>query len=1013
MRHIIGGLVLLILATCGVVYGQSRDTVIVRKFTQKDGLSSYNIRKIIQDRWGFMWIATQEGISRFDGKSFSNYSRNGPPGRRLCGSDIKEIIEDTARNQIWVSASQTGINSISTVSGAVEKTIYLPDLGPEGYNLSMLKCGDELWIGTSTGLRIFNCVKNKFETPPPVPQKQTHGTEYAARSLQQDEYGNVWVCYGGYGIVIYQPSSGSILKTIQLAELNDRKGMNEIRIPKFVSLKKGELLFATSQGLRKISYTNDYRAIVDDSPCNSLPVLNYENIDCITQETRNSLLVSGYNNLYRFDYSLNKHQTMEEATRPYETGWLSSVLCIFKDRDGNIWLGCQEGLGYINRAKTPFKPYNYNPVSAVKLDHVFAVSPVGETFLAGLRKGLAVISQLNNQYIRYDTGHLYQHVFTDQAGLTHLSRPDGLFIFKNHSIFSIDKHYPEFLSYATYSINSHIFVNDSLTILGTENNKGILLWNPIKHWVKSINAESSPPRLASSIVNNIFRDRQGRLWVLSDNVITILSADLRTAKKLELHETATGLFYKLFFDMCEAAGSYWIASYGSGILQVDTNYQVKKVFNTENGLSNDGVYQVYSSPDNHLLVTSNNGLSRIDLATGKISRYYVSDGLHSNAFEEVSGTMKDGKIYAGGVNGFTVIDPANFSLNPTPPRLYFTGIEMKTANGKIYDTTNLLMRFNAVPNNIFQTTIHFAGLNYSNPERTEYAYRILEQGGDWIRLGTQNFLQPIGLGPGTYTLQVKAANEDGVESPPIQLQLYFQPKWFQTWWFRSLVLAALTAFVYGLYRFRVNQIKREERLRRRLASDLHDDLGSTMNSVKIYTSLAIMEDGHSKYLQKIKDGTQDVIAGIRDVVWILDDKRDTVEQLVERINQFAYPLCEAAQIAFVKKVDLDKHNTVLEKEEKRNLYMILKEAINNSIKYAGCKTITLTVATRKTKMFLRIADDGRGFELEKLNRGNGLNNIERRSQEIGYEVSIKSSPSAGTAISLSNFAGGAMPTNRL
>src|SRR5205085_10262331 len=125
-----------------------------------------------------------------------------------------------------------------------------------------------------------------------------------------------------------------------------------------------------------------------------------------------------------------------------------------------------------------------------------------------------------------------------------------------------------------------------------------------------------------------------------------------------------------------------------------------------------------------------------------------------------------------------------------------------------------------IKSDVFQTTIHFAGLNYTNPERTEYAYRILENGDAWTSLGTQNFLQPIGLGPGTYTLQVKAANEDGVESQPIQLQLYFQPKWYQTWWFKTLVALAIISAVYGLYRFRINQVRREEHLRRRLASDL-------------------------------------------------------------------------------------------------------------------------------------------------------------------------------------------------
>jgi ligand-binding sensor domain-containing protein len=1000
MRYIISIFSLFISCFQSEICAQSTNNVIARKFTQKNGLSSYNIRRIIQDKWGFIWIATQDGVSRFDGRVFLNYSKSGSPTRKLSGSDIKEFIENPGKNQILTLSSEGGIDVINTINGRVEKSVKTPSFGKEAYNISMLKDKNELWIGSSTGVQVFNILKSKFTHKLPLPENRRRTTDFAVRSILQDEYMNLWVCYGGYGVVIYHRATKKILKTIRLSELSSQKHLKEIRIPKGIFLKKGEVLFATSQGLRRIHYDKNYKVHLNLAPCFSIPRLNFENIDWITIESGNSLLVSGYNNLYRFDFSLRNYEVILEASRTYESSWLSSVLCIYQDQSGNTWLGCQEGLGYFDKSETPFNPYGNQPISNVKLDHVFAVSPItNDKILVGQRSGLVEITKQNRKYTEFDKGHFYQHIFTDAKGLVHVSRPDGLFIYKRGKIIPVGQFYSEFLPYSAYSINSHLLVNDTLTILGTEINKGILIWNPVKKTIRSIDVQGSPG-LASSIVNNIFRDKTGRIWVLSDYVITILSTDLSSIKNIELKESGTKAPYKLFFDMCEVNGSFFVASYGSGILQVDKYFNVKQVFSTRNGLSNDGVYQVYSILNDELLVTSNNGLSRIDLHTSKIRRYYQNDGLHSNAFEEVSGLMEGGKIYVGGVNGFTVIDPTAFSTNTTPPKLYFTGVEMKTATSTT-DTSNILMTAVTIPSDVIQTTIRFAGLNYRNPERTGYAYRIVEESNNWIENGNQASLALISHAPGNYTLEVKASNEEGVYSKSVRLLLYFQPKWYQTWWFKALILMLVAAVAYQYYRFRIEQFKRENEIRRRLASDLHDDLGSTMNGINIYTNLAIMEYGSNRYLSQIKQGAQESISSIRDIIWILDDQKDKVAQFIERIHQFASPLCEVKGIDFCILTDEVSKDHSLGKEEKRNLYLICKEAINNSIKYAEPEQISLSASFLPKNLTITISDNGKGFDAERNHSGNGLNNIRRRAQEIDCNITISSAVATGTTIILS------------
>jgi len=213
------------------------------------------------------------------------------------------------------------------------------------------------------------------------------------------------------------------------------------------------------------------------------------------------------------------------------------------------------------------------------------------------------------------------------------------------------------------------------------------------------------------------------------------------------------------------------------------------------------------------------------------------------------------------------------------------------------------------------------------------------------------------------------------------------------------VLLAIAAIFYGLYKFRINHLKKEEKIRVQVASDLHDELGSTLNSVKVFTNLALMEKENKSHLEKIKEATQSAISGVKDIIWVLDDKRDTLDHLLGRINQFARPICEAAGISY-KQQSGGNENYKLGKEEKRNLYMIIKESINNSIKYADCSVIEVLIKNNGGKLNISISDNGKGFDKDKIASGYGLRNIMHRSKELEYHAEINSSPGNGTLIYL-------------
>jgi signal transduction histidine kinase len=499
-----------------------------------------------------------------------------------------------------------------------------------------------------------------------------------------------------------------------------------------------------------------------------------------------------------------------------------------------------------------------------------------------------------------------------------------------------------------------------------------------------------------TIINYLFKGSDRDLFILTEK--SIIRFDPLSACYTSHSITDGRKAYSNFMDMCETDQDYWVATYGDGVIQMSKDFKIKKVITTKEHLSNSCVYRVFRQ-ENQILCTTNKGISVIDSRTYQVKNYFRQDGLHDNAFEQACGYQLGKKIYTGGVNGFTVIEPALFTRNLLPPRLYWKNIRINRPSGLI-DTTHIALQNLQVPSDVLQTTISFSALNYANPTRVSYHYRIIGLNGDWISLAQQNFVNLIGLNPGTYTLQVKACNEDGIcNKNPLQLTLLYLPKWHQTWWFKIALLLTGIVLAQFIQQYRISQLKKQQQIRKEIANDLHDDIGSTLNTIKNFTYLLKLEPSNREYLEKIDESLNTANYGLRDMIWVLDDTEDTVFALMDRIKRFALPACEANNIKFTGDTISEKVSRNISKTEKRNLFLIAKESINNSIKYSRCRHIKVIITQKKADMALVISDDGTGFDVKNVSGGNGLKNIRYRSEQIKWSLEI-TSETAGTTVSL-------------
>lgn len=959
-------------------------------------LPSLNARKILKDKYGFIWAATQDGIYRFDGKRHVLYN-NGPKNGKysLIGTDFFDILFDSTGNNLWALSGVGGLNKINIETGAVIGSVSIPELfGGNIWAKCMFIRQDNIYIGTAEGLILkydisLNIVTVVFSF------KDNGKASYAVENILGDRNNNIWFLISGVGVFCtdYEFKDKRLLRTEQLFNTADVQLTDCVLFENFIIITsfKGVVVVNTKSG--RIASKNSLfeKKIV--------PYLS-NRIDCVTVWA-DSIFFAGPNFFFAVNMTDKIGTRIVFSQLKDDQKWLLYTSTLLYD-DGSIWVGGQYGTAIVKSIKTPFTGY-YNSfgLQGDKLGHCYGLlNSRGSDEIACTDEGVYSMSLKDGILKKISKTNLYYSAIYITRKLLLCSGDSGTDIFtiegQNRKISEV---FPELGVLEKDQVTSMVSLGDSLFFFAGLVSKKIYCWNKV---LKKTEQISQLPGFAKGFtVNRLFIDSLNRLWIIFDGSVSIYNLYNHKVEDIDFFLRSKIHPLRINMDICEVGGGFWIASYGLGLVKVSKDLKKYQTFSIRDGMDNIGLYRVSGVGDSLIVASSNNGITELNTHTNKIRNFFEEEGLHGNYFEQFSGDKRGDTIFFGGMNGFTMIDAKKLNFIKTYPRIYITSVDMENGQ-EVRDTFNLQLKKLEIPSDVVQVSVNFSAINYISPDKDSFAYRILEVNKQWVSLGNQRSAKLIGLSPGKYTIQIRNAQRDDPDlAKPVELTLIFLPKWYQTLWFDFAVAMAVIGLLYSFFRYRIGQLKKQQQIRAEIASDLHDDIGSALNTVKVFTHLAKRDEDKMKHINQIEDSVTEAAIGLRDMLWILDDSQDTVQEMLERIKKFALPVAMANGITLECINDAaNDSQQISTKTKKRNLLLIAKESINNSIKYADCKNIHVTLSQKNNKVTLVIKDDGKGFDMATVQKGYGLSNIQHRAKQIKAVAEIVSAQGQGTTVTV-------------
>jgi signal transduction histidine kinase/ligand-binding sensor domain-containing protein/CheY-like chemotaxis protein len=822
--------------------------------TLADGLSQSLINAIHQDSRGFIWLATQDGLNRYDGNRFVVYKTDTEDPTTLSDPNVLCIAEDH-HGDIWIGTEGGGFNRFDRRKETFVRYRYDPAQpgALDHYQVQAIDLDpdDRIWLGTTgDGVLCFDPTSDTITSYLHDENEPGSLLSNDVRDLFVDAQGLVWAGTAA-GLSCISPATGRIRHFRH--ESGDPRSLSSDAVQCLAEGSGGVLWVGTEHGLNRYDPADGSFTRFQNDPADSTS-LTANNISSVVEDPCGLVWVgtartglnlldpkTGHCRRFRFQ-SLDPFSLADDE-----------IYAIYRDRTGVVWIGTGNGVDRIDTEAKQFLHFCNRPNSRASLSHncVWSVLEDSRGWVwVATEQGLNIydprnwtVQNLIADPLDPTTPFYNSHtvVFEDRDSRIWIGSRDGNLerwdpparLFTRFPAAPDDPRLPD-----CDRVYSFAQTSDGRLYMGSTD--GIEIYDPATGEFSSIRSEPDrPDGLRQGAVKVLYLDSEGRLWVASWGSGVALMTEPGSFRYFA-HEPQRPTSLSSNIVLCfyeDSHGRIWIGT-ASGLNQLDIATGRCRRITEKDGLPNNTIYGIHEDAKGGFWISTNNGLCRYDPDRGTVHSYSVQDGIQSNEFNMGAHCQgRSGRFYFGGINGFNVFYPDSIRHNPYVPPVVIT--EFRIFNkpvpiGEIGDGRTILAQSISETDRIelaytdHVISFEFSALHFASPQKNRYSYILDNFDAEWNDVGHRRHATYTNLPPGEYVFRVRGANNDGVwNEKGAAVTIFVRPPFWRKPWFLTLAVVSVVGFAYGVHRYRMRLLDIKTKVLEKMVTERTMDLTRT------------------------------------------------------------------------------------------------------------------------------------------------------------------------------------------
>jgi signal transduction histidine kinase/ligand-binding sensor domain-containing protein len=968
------------------------------QLTKKQGLPDNNINVVLQDSRGFLWTATNNGIARYDGRNFKHYSTLGKKG--ITDKIVTCVAEDSKGN-IWFG-TESGLNKLNPFTELI--THYQEGSGPGSIpyrwcNYLYADREKNLWLSTEKGLALYHPDVDSFQNfSIAVHGKEDRINKFIIK-IAEDKDGKLWMATS-YGVKVFDKKTKNYI-SYHKEEINGRIKENvfyALHIDKQGAIWAGSF----SEGLFKF---NKHAGGFEKINISGITKKKFTISDISEMEVQQSryLLLATDSGLI----SLKTENNHLVSTCSLQDIYLTKIL---KDGQDNVWVGSRQGLFKLNSLSLAFTwlPLQTGTGLSENIFHILPdIKSAGKIILlttqAGWFKYNPLTQSITPQQLPPDKNLLLpyiNHYAADSNGYWFTSvKGFGYYNIRNNTLTDLS-HLP--LAASGERVTGYIVKATDKAYWVTLKRTGILVYNPVtKKDTVLFGDKTQADNTYGTVIRDMQKSSDGNIWFTANTKLYIVDpktflyktflAPLPDEKVAESKISPQRILFS-------KTGKVFV--YSQLKIYEFKNEKLIPVYPAK-GFSDFSIEKITEDPDNNLWVQTAEGIYKTNCDFLRWESMSNLPGLEDGTVITELNAAQQGEMLFASLAKLGILKTNLLKKNNKPLPVIISRVRYGKNENYLVSAQKIVIKSSYKD----AVEIELSPADFIDEKENKILYRLHGWDNEWKILSGESVVRYEQLPPGDYNFLTKSANAAGMESEVTNMNFRVIPPFYRTWWFISLMALLLAATTFLFYRFRLKKALELERIRTRIATDLHDDIGATLSSISLYSQalkgqLKESNPNLERVLDKMGENSRDMVASMSDIVWAINPDNDVGEKLVKRMESYAADMCAVKNIKLHFSTDEKLNHLLLPPEHRKNIYLIFKEAINNAVKYANTDTVWVKLILQHKKLVMTITDAGVGFEETIVKKGNGLKNLYSRAAEINGSLHITSAAGEGTTITL-------------